>query len=60
MTENEVSGNINIFLTRVDVGSMRGGCGVDVGWMWGGYGVDVGWMWEGCGVVMGGFLAVYA
>ena len=32
MTENEVFGNINIFLTRVDVGWMWGGCGVDVGW----------------------------
>ena len=38
-------GNINIFLTRVDVGWMWGGCGEDVGScrmevgrMWGGYG----------------------
>ena len=49
MTENEVFGNINIFLTRIDVG-----------WMWGGFGVDVGWMWGGCGVVMGGSLTVCA
>ena len=39
-------GNINIFLTRADVGWMWGGCRVDVGWMWGGCGVDVGWLWE--------------
>ena len=37
-------GNINIFLTRFDVGWMWGGCGVDVGWIWGGFGVDVGWI----------------
>ena len=42
-------GNINIFLTRVDVGWMWGGCGVDVGWMWVGCGLDVGWMWSGYG-----------
>ena len=40
-------GNINIFLTRVDVGWMWGGCGVDLGWMWGGCRVDVGRMWGG-------------
>ena len=47
-------GNINIFLTRVDVvdvGWMWGGCGVDMGWMWGGCEEDVGWMSGGCGVM---------
>ena len=33
---------------------------MDVGWMKGGCGVDVGWIWGGCGVVMGVSLTVRA
>ena len=28
----------------MDVGWMRGGCGVYVGWMWGGYKMDLVWL----------------
>ena len=49
MTENEVFGSINVFLTRLDVG-----------WMWSGCRVGVGWIWGGCGVVMGRSLTVCA
>ena len=59
MTENKVFANINIFLTRVDVWWMYGGCGVEVGWMWGGCRVDVGWMWGGCRVDVGSMRLTY-
>ena len=32
----------------MDVGWMRGGCGVDIGWIC----VDEGWMRGGCGIKM--------